>query len=165
MSETSISWLPPRPLKRRRKRRRSSGGKKNKCLCGCGLRRNPKRRFAPGHDGVSQRKTMIATPQPSPKIFCNRLHIERAQQGYRMCVAIVADRCSRFPKISARPMRSIAARNVLLFSRSRNSHGKGTAATSPATLRKHRQRQLRKEKHNENHQGCSTRHCKLQRVR
>ena len=29
---------------------------------------------------------MITTPQPSPKIPCHQLHIERAQQGYRMCV-------------------------------------------------------------------------------
>jgi hypothetical protein len=30
---------------------------KNQCLCGCGLRRNPKRRFAPGHN--SQHREML----------------------------------------------------------------------------------------------------------
>lgn len=30
---------------------------------------------------------MIATPASSPqKVFCSRLHIERAQQGFTMCV-------------------------------------------------------------------------------
>ncbi|HEV2194035.1 MAG TPA: hypothetical protein VGR55_00495 [Candidatus Acidoferrum sp.] len=29
---------------------------------------------------------MIATPQPPPRILCHGLHIERAQQGFTMCV-------------------------------------------------------------------------------
>lgn len=36
---------------------------KNKCFCGCGLRRNPKRRYAPGHNqfhrAVVERNTKI----------------------------------------------------------------------------------------------------------
>ncbi len=48
------SWLPKRGVKKARRKR--PGRTKNLCRCGCGARKNPKRRYVSGHSAYTRKE-------------------------------------------------------------------------------------------------------------